>query len=177
MSRLAAPSSQSNKTLMMPYSVGWRFLMWLSIDESLSRSCGIFSVQRQGVVPHAWRWVMQRKTMAPSSSGSKHDLIIARFRSRRAWAACCAARRRSSLHEHFETCLQQLLAGVARPCKPTGGRHVGQPQHEERLQLRRQLEQGQDHVAAAEVATCCRNVGHPGNQLPALPSYPVRKIN
>ena len=67
-------------------------------------------------------------------------------------------RRQAALFaQRSETLLKQLLAGVARLCEPTGGRRVGQPQHEERLQLRRQLEQGQDHVAAAEVATCCRN--------------------
>ena len=42
-----------------------------------------------------------------------------------------------------ELLLKQLLAVSARLCKPTGSRRIDQQQHKERLQFRRQREQGQ----------------------------------
>ena len=51
-----------------------------------------------------------------------------------------------------ETLAKQLLAGVIRLSKPTGGRRVDQQRHKERLQLGHQLEQRQDHAAAARSA-------------------------
>ena len=79
-----------------------------------------------------------------------------------------------------ETLLKQLLAVLARLCETAGDRRISQPQHEERLQLRRQLEQWHDHVAAAEAVTCRRDAllsDIPVTSYLLLPSYPVRKIN
>ena len=73
-------------------------------------------------------------------------------------------RRQSALFsKRGKALLLQLLAGLAGLCEPAGHRHVGEQQHEERLELWRQREQGQDHRSTRVVATFSRrrNIGYP----------------
>ena len=51
-----------------------------------------------------------------------------------------------------EALLQQQLASMARLREPASSRRICQQQHEVRLQLGHQLEQGQDHGSAARTA-------------------------